>query len=503
MWLPSIAFESGSRFQDRFALIFDERRLTYGQFLTEVQAVAAGLQQRGIGSGARVALMLENSLEFVVAYYAILATGASLVSVNALLARPELQHVLTDSSPVLLISGGRTLDTARAGAADSGIECVQVEQLASPQPFVRGAPAAGHSEAVVMYTSGTTGKPKGAVLTHDNLLMNSWVCASPSMFNLTPDDVILCCLPIFHASGQTCLLNAGLLAGATVVLMRQFVAADVLAAMRRENVTFFLGVPTMYVGLLEQARAYPELVPRLRMVVSGGAPMPLALLREFERVFAVDIYEGYGLTETAPTACFNQPHFPRRPGTIGKAIWGVDVEIAASDVENKIEMLPRNQVGELIIRGHNVFSGYLNQPEATSLCLVDGWFRTGDIGIKDDDGYLKIIDRKKDMIIRGGFNVYPREVEEVLMTHPAVSMAAVIGRPDDVFGEEIVAVLRLNAAAGSVTADEIIAWSRERLAKYKYPREVRFVAEMPVGSGGKILKRELAQFVRRSGVQHA
>ncbi|MGE3599649.1 MAG: long-chain fatty acid--CoA ligase [Dehalococcoidia bacterium] len=502
MWLPSIAFESASRFRDRCAFVFNDRRLTYGEFGSAIEAVAAGLQHRHIGHGVRVALMLENCVEFVVAYYAILATGASVVSVNALLARPELQHVLTDSSSALLISGGRIWDTARAGAAGSGVECVQVDDLASTQPFLRAAPAPGDSEAVVMYTSGTTGKPKGAVLTHDNLLMNAWVCASQSMFNLTPDDAILCCLPIFHASGQTCLVNAGLLAGATVVLMRQFVAADVLATMRREGVTFFLGVPTMYVGLLEQARSNPDQLPRLRMVVSGGAAMPLAVLREFERVFNVSIYEGYGLTETAPTACFNQPHFPRRPGTIGKAIWGIDVEIAASDVESRIVMLPRGQVGEVIIRGHNVFAGYLNQPQATALCLVDGWFRTGDIGIKDDEGYLKIVDRKKDMIVRGGFNIYPREVEEVLMTHPAVSMAAVVGRPDDVFGEEVVAVLRLSATSGPVTEDEIIAWSRERLAKYKYPREVMFVAEMPVGAGGKILKREIAQLVRSSGVQH-
>jgi long-chain acyl-CoA synthetase len=439
--------------------------------------------------------MLDNSVEFVVSYYAVLATGASLVTVNSLLAPPEVIHVLIDSAPLMLISGGGCWDVARVAAADRAIECVEIGGVESDLPYVRPAPADGNAEAIVMYTSGTTGRPKGAVLTHNNLVMNALICASQSMFSLTPEDVVLCCLPMFHTTGQSCLLNAGLISGSTVVIMRQFVAPEVLAVMRREAVTYFLGVPTMYVGLLALGRPNPDSIPKLRMMVSGGAPIPLAVLQEFETLFGVNIYEGYGLTETAPTTCFNQPHFPRRPGTIGKPIWGVDVEIAAADVEDRIKLLPAGEVGEVIIRGHNVFSGYLNQPEATARCMVDGWFRSGDMGIKDEQGYFRIVDRKKDLIIRGGFNVYPREVEEVLINHPAVAMAAVVGRPDDVFGEEIVAVLRLHDSASGVTAEEILVWARERLAKYKYPRQALLVTQMPTNPSGKILKRELAMIV--------
>jgi long-chain acyl-CoA synthetase len=349
-----------------------------------------------------------------------------------------------------------------------------------------------------VYTSGTTGKPKGAVLSHDNMVMNAWICASPTMYSLTYEDVLLCCPPLSHATGQSCLLNAGLIVGATVILMRQFVAADVLEIMQKKNVTFFLGVPTMHIGLLTLLRQSPAPVPALRMLVSGGASIPLAVLREVEQFFGVPVYEGYGTTETAPTACFNQPDFERKPGTIGKAIWGVDVEIVAADVEDRLEMLPRGKAGEVVIRGHNVFLGYLNQPDATARVLIDGWFRTGDIGIKDAEGYLRIVDRKKDVIIRGGFNVYPREVEEVLMTHPAVSMVAVVGRPDELFGEEIVAVLRLREGYTSTSVSEILSWSRERLAKYKYPREAHVVDSMPLNSSGKILKRELAKLVTRT-----
>jgi long-chain acyl-CoA synthetase len=497
MWLPSIVFESASRFRDRCALIFGEQLLTYGELDTAVRQHAAGLQDLGIGPGGRVAILLENSIDFVIAYYGALATGASVVTLNTLLTNREIAFLLRDSVPALLISGGRTQDAAFAVSRETAVRCLRLDDLRSNTAYVQPYPPAGNAEAVVLYTSGTTGNSKGAVLTHDNMLLNAWICASNSMFALTCNDVVLCCPPLSHATGQSCLLNPGLLAGATVVLMRQFVAAETLDVMRRCAVTVFLGVPTMYVGLVALIRPSPAAIPSLRMFISGGAPMPLAVLQEVERLFGVEVYEGYGTTETAPTACFNQPHFPRRPGTIGKPIWGVEVEVAAADIEERIERLPAGQPGEVVIRGHNVFSGYLNQPEATERAIIDGWFRTGDIGVKDEEGYLRIVDRKKDVIIRGGFNVYPREVEEVLMNHPAVSIAAVVGRPDDVFGEEVVAVLRLHDAHQSVPPEEILAWARERLAKYKYPREAHVVTSMPLNASGKILKRELADSIKR------
>ncbi|KMS56803.1 long-chain-fatty-acid--CoA ligase [Sphingobium cupriresistens] len=497
MWLADILFESASRHCDKLAIIFENRRLTYGALRLEVERAAAGLQALDIGPSKRVAVMLENGLDFVVAYYATLATGASVVTVSALLTVSEASYVLKDSTADLLIGGGRVWDTAQAAADGAGLQAFQLADLAEGLTYICPTPPDGRDEAVIMYTSGTTGKPKGAILTHDNLTMNALVSVGQGMFNLSPEDVVLCCIPLFHASGQSCLLNTGLLAGATVVIMRQFAAQAVLDVMRLEKVTFFLGVPTMYVGLLSLVRPNKAELPHWRVAVSGGAPIPVAVLEEVERLFEVDIYEGYGLTETSPTACFNQPDFERRPGTIGKAIWGVQCEVARIELEDRIELLAADEVGELVVRGHNVFAGYLNQADATRACMVDGWFRTGDIATKDEDGYVRIVDRKKDMIIRGGFNVYSREIEEVLSTHPAIALAAVVGRPDDLFGEEIVAVVQLHRDMAGISSSDMVEWAKRHLAKYKYPREFVFVETIPLGPSGKILKRELAELVAR------
>jgi long-chain acyl-CoA synthetase len=244
----------------------------------------------------------------------------------------------------------------------------------------------------------------------------------------------------------------------------------------------------MYIGLLEAAPK-AERLPELRLCVSGGASLPVAVLERFGEVFGSEIFEGYGLSETSPTATTNQPHFGTKAGTIGHPIWGVEVEIARTEIEDRIELLPDGELGEIVIRGHNVFAGYLNRPEETAQAMVDGWFRSGDLGRRDAEGFITIVDRKKDLVIRGGFNVYPREIEEVLARHPAVIQVAVIGLPDNLHGEEICAVVV--ADEGGVTAEELIEWSKQRLGKHKYPRAVRFVAEMPVGPSHKVLKREL------------
>jgi long-chain acyl-CoA synthetase len=250
-----------------------------------------------------------------------------------------------------------------------------------------------------------------------------------------------------------------------------------------------MGVPTMYVALLAAA-GRTALRPALRFAISGGASLPLKVLEDFEAEFAITVYEGYGLTETSPVATFNQRDWPPKPGTIGRAIWGVDVEIARPEVEKTIELLPTGELGELVVRGHNVMKGYLNRPDATAEVMVDGWFRTGDLGTKDADGFVTIVDRKKDMVLRGGYNVYPREVEEVLLRNPAIGQVAVIGVPDARLGEEVCAVI-IPAEGAEADADAIVAWSREALAAYKYPRRVEFVDEFPLGPSGKILKREL------------
>jgi long-chain acyl-CoA synthetase len=302
------------------------------------------------------------------------------------------------------------------------------------------------------------------------------------------DDVVLGCLPLFHTFGQTVAMNATFRIGGTLVLLARFTGAAAIDLMVAERVTIFHGVPTMYVALLEAA-AKADRLPQLRFAVSGGASLPVAVLERFTETFQASVFEGYGLSETSPTATTNQPHFGTRPGSVGHPVWGVEVEIARPEIEDRIEFLPDGELGEIVIRGHNVFAGYLNRPEATAEALIDGWFRSGDLGTKDAAGFITIVDRKKDLIIRGGFNVYPREIEEALARHPAVVQVAVIGVADDVHGEEICAVIVPHQPG--VTEDELIEWSKERLGKHKYPRQVRFVEELPVGPSHKVLKREL------------
>jgi long-chain acyl-CoA synthetase len=285
-------------------------------------------------------------------------------------------------------------------------------------------------------------------------------------------------------------MNAAFRAGCTIVLMPRFEGAAALDLMVRKRVTCFAGVPTMYVALLEAAKN-DQRRPPLRRLNSGGAALPLAILERVESAFGVPIEEGYGLSETSPVATFNQRAIGVKPGTVGTPIWGVDVAIAKADIEDRIERLPPGERGEIVIRGHCVFSRYLNNPQATSAVKMDGWFRSGDIGTIDEDGFVTILDRKKDMILRGGFNVYPREVEEVLLRHPAIAQAAVIGVPHEVHGEEICAVIVLADTAQGVQADEILLWARENMARHKYPRIVEFAESFPLGPSGKVLKREL------------
>jgi long-chain acyl-CoA synthetase len=314
-------------------------------------------------------------------------------------------------------------------------------------------------------------------------------------FELSPGDVLLGALPLFHTFGQTCTMNTGFRAGATIVMLPRFDGAGALATMVEHGCTVMMGVPTMYMSLLEaRARAVAAgdaaPLPPLRYAVSGGAAIPVAVLEEFTRVFGVKIHEGYGLTETSPVATFNKVGTEPRPGTVGTPIWGVDVEIARPEVPEAVELLPRGELGEIVIRGHNLFSGYLNRPEATAAAVVDGWFRTGDLGTRDEDGYVRIVDRTKDMILRNGYNVYPREVEEVLAQHPAVARVAVFGTPDAAVGEEVNAVVVLRPGA-TATPAELHDFAVDQLAAYKYPRRIELVQDLPMGPSGKVLKREL------------
>ncbi|NED73140.1 long-chain fatty acid--CoA ligase [Streptomyces sp. SID9944] len=491
--VAAILAENAKRRPDRTALVEGDLRLTFDQVWRRARAQAGALVELGVRPGDRVALMAPNTAEFPLAYYAIVAAGAVVVPVHLLLSATEVEHVLKDSDAGLLLCHPAQAATGGAAADAVGVRVVtlgaELDKLAAEaEPLPSYLTRAADDPAVVFYTSGTTGVPKGAVLSHFNLVMNATVNAFDAN-DIRPDDIALGTLPLFHAFGQTVSMNSTWRAGATLVLLPRFDAARAIELMVKEGVNTFHGVPTMFVSLAAAA-ADADTLPELRVCVSGGASLPVAVLERFEAAFGATIYEGYGLSETSPTASVNQPWFGTKPGTIGHPLWGVDVEIARAETEDRVELLPPGELGEVVIRGHNVFSGYLGRPEATAEALVDGWFRTGDLGTKDDEGFLRIVDRKKDVIIRGGYNVYPREVEEVLLRHPGVGQAAVIGLPDELHGEEVCAVI-VPAPGAPADADEVTAWSKERLGRHKYPRRVEFVDALPLGPSMKVLKREL------------
>jgi len=496
--IASILAESAVRYADRTAVVLGPLRITYAELWDEAKRYAAVLRSKGIGEGDKVALLLPNTHHFPLAYFGVLVLGGVAVPVHALLKAEEIEYVLTDSGARALVCAAPLLGEGAKGAELAGVPVLAVmdggdasverldELAASAKGIEAIVPRDAHDTAVVLYTSGTTGKPKGAEITHLNVTMNVVVSAQHS-FDIDETDVVLGCLPLFHTFGQTCCMNTSFYVGATVVMLPRFNGPAALDLLVDEKCTIFMGVPTMYVGLIEAAKS-SEKRPSLKSALSGGAALPEAVLEQFNELYDTQVLEGYGLTETSPVATFNQKGFPPVPGTVGKSIWGVDVEIARAEMEERIELLPTDELGELVVRGHNVFKGYLNKPEATEAAIIDGWFRTGDLGTKDADGYVRIVDRKKDMVIRGGYNVYPRDVEEVLLRHPAVAQVAVIGLPDPTSGEEICAVVVLD---GEVSEADLVSWSKQHLAAYKYPRRVFFTDGFPLGPSGKVLKREL------------
>ena len=350
--------------------------------------------------------------------------------------------------------------------------------------FPRGA-AQADDDAVILYTSGTTGRPKGAELTHAGLTRNAALTAA-TLISAEPGQVVMGCLPLFHVFGLTCALNAAIAGGSTLTLLPRFDPAKALEIVARDKVTIFEGVPTMYAAMLHQpGSGWPD-TSSLRVCISGGAAMPVEIMRGFEQAFGCMILEGYGLSETSPVASFNQPGQARKPGSIGTPIQGVEMRVVDADGAE----LPAGEIGEIVIRGHGVMKGYWGNSQATAETIRDGWLSTGDLARVDEDGYFYIVDRKKDLIIRGGFNVYPREVEEVLYEHPAVAEAAVIGIPEPELGEEIGAAVTLKPAA-SATPAELRAFVKERIAPYKYPRYIWFLPDLPKGPSGKILRREV------------
>ncbi len=504
--VASILAEAARRRPAKIAVVGGPQRVSYADLWEQSRRYGAGLVSVGVGPGDKVALMAPNVIDFVRSYYGGLSAGAVVVPIHLLLTTAEVAYVLTDSQATTLICHSSQLAVGAAAAAQAGVRLICVGPIPEPPegllrletlsaeiaPLPTFISRQAEDPAVILYTSGTTGQPKGAVLSQLNLVLNAAVSAFDCN-DSRPEDVVLGCLPLFHSFGQTVSMNGTFRLGGTLVLMPRFAGPEALDLMIAEKVDSFQGVPTMYIGLLAAAAGRTDL-PKLRLCVSGGASLPMAVLDKFEDVFGAHIFEGYGLSETSPVATTNQPHFGTRAGTVGHPVWGVEVEIARAEIEDHIELLPTGELGEVVIRGHNVFTEYLNRPAATAEAVVDGWFRTGDLGTRDAQGFISIVDRKKDIIIRGGFNVYPREVEEVMAGHPAVAQVAVIGTPDDVHGEEICAVLVLQpglAAQAVPTPEELIQWARQRLGKHMYPRQIRIMEQLPMGPSMKVLKREL------------
>ena len=489
--LATTLIQATAEYPDRPAVRLDSTVLRFRD-LDEASARAASwLAGLGIAPGDRVCLMMPNVPEFPELYYGILRAGAIVVPMNPLLKAREVEYYLTDSGAALALAWHGVAGEATEGARRAGANLVIIEpeDLAGTLRRSARAPApadrAPSDTAVILYTSGTTGEPKGAELTHDNLLRNIAVTRT-TLLGLRPDDVIFGALPLFHSFGQVVAMGCAVATGACLTLLPRFDPVRAVEIIKRDQVTVLPGVPTMYAAILHAAGGTARDVASLRLCVSGGAALPVELLRSFEKEFDCMILEGYGLSETSPVASFNHPDRPRKPGTIGQAIAGVEMRVQ----DNAGVPLPPGEVGEIAIRGHNVMKGYWRRPAETEAVMTDGWFCTGDLGQIDDEGYFSIVDRKKDMIIRGGLNVYPREIEEVLYEHPAVAEAAAMGVPDDMLGEEVAALVTLKPGAFA-TPDELREHVRSQLAAYKYPRHVWIVDELPHGGSGKILKREI------------
>ncbi len=500
--LATILRESRDAHPDKPLAHLGDLTFTYGQVDEISGRVASALLATGLGRGDKVAVQLPNLPQFLFAYFGILKAGLVMVPLNPLLRAPEVAYHLLDSDAKVLITFEMFAAEACRGAAQVDGVTTYVVNLPGNDQRPAGTrhfdelyfaddtrdlvPLDPGDTAVLLYTSGTTGKPKGAELTHFQLFMNCTVAGE--LFAFRDDDIGLAVLPLFHVFGLSSVLNLTVRYGGTLVLVPRFEVDPVVDAIEKHRCTIFSGVPTMYFALLAQDLTGRDL-SSLRVGVSGGAPIPGETVRAFEEKFPqCVILEGYGLSESASTTTFNVSAEQRKVLSIGKPIWGVQVRV----VDDEDRPLPTGEqhVGEIVIRGHNIMKGYYKQPEATAEAFKNGWFHTGDLAYQDEDGFLFIVDRKKDLVIRGGYNVYPREVEEVLYEHPAVAEAAVIGKPDDKLGEEVVAVVALKKGA-DVTPDELRAYCKERLAAYKYPREIRIVEELPKGATGKILKKEL------------
>ncbi len=491
MNLAGLLTASAERDPDHTAIKLDDAELSYGALDGASAHIAGLLAEHGFQRGDRVGVMLPNVPYFPVCYYGVLRAGGIVVPMNVLLKKREVTYYLSDSGAKLVFAWHGFADDAQAGAEQAGAECLLVEpgafeqQVGAATPDTAVADTADDDTAVLLYTSGTTGQPKGAELTHANLTLNAR--GAGDLFDVGSEAMVLGALPLFHSFGQTCGMNATVRGGGTLTLLPRFEPGKALEIIQRDKVNIFQGVPTMYGAMLHYPERESYDVSTLRLCGSGGSAMPVELLRGFDEAFGCKILEGYGLSESSPVASFNHADRERKPGSIGTPITDVEMRI----VDDQRNEVAQGEVGEIVIRGYNVMKGYWQRPEATAETIIDGWLYTGDMGRVDEDGYFYVVDRKKELIIRGGYNVYPREIEEVLYEHPDVREAAVLGIPHDEYGEEVGAAVTLKDGA-SATPEELRDYVKGQVAAYKYPRVVWLVDDLPKGPTGKILKREIS-----------
>lgn len=494
---------AASRYPNQQAVVLDEMRFSYREVAAFARKAASVLREKGVGHGDRVALMMPNIPYFPILYYAILRLGAVVVPVNVLFQKYEILHCLRDSGAKAFLSFNLFAEQAEP-AFEEAAGCKHLIQagplgwmdkpavgenlmhlLPSAEDDLDCVQTAADDTAVILYTSGTTGAPKGAQLTHSNMVMNAMI-SGQVITKLRPGEVGLATLPLFHSFGQTCLMNTCVLMGATMTLLPRFETQKALEIIQRDRVAVVALVPTMYAYLLNAEGDYD--LSSIRCAVSGGAALPEEVHRRFKERFGITILEGYGLSETSPVASFTLEGEELRVGSIGKPILGVEMRIRREDGS----FAGPEELGEVVIRGHNIMKGYFGRPEATAEAIRDGWFHTGDIGRCDADGYFYIVDRKKDLIIRGGMNIYPREIEELLFTHPKVFEVAVVGIPDPLRGEEVKVFVTPVPGSG-LTPDEVSAFIEAHLARFKWPKAVELMKELPKGPTGKILKRVLRE----------
>ncbi len=498
--IASLLKDTASKMPDRLAVRFIGSSTTYAELDQMSDRMANGLKKKGIGPGDHVALYCINSPHFMVSYFGILKTGASVVPINLLLHPEEVQYLLQDSECKALIF--HEVKNEAVAAIKSSLDSVKhyiaigkntfpgadnFARIVSEEPGtpLLVAPDKSHDVAVILYTGGTTGLPKGAMLTHDNLLSN--ITSVINALELDRhEDTFITVLPMFHSFGATVGFLSPVAAGSKVVALPQFAPEATCKVIQDEKATVFLGVPTMYAMMANLPQELHYNLRTLRICISGGAAMPIPVLERFEKRYGVIIYEGDGPTECSPVTCVNPIGGRRKIGSVGIPIPGVGMKV----MDDEGNEMPVGKIGEVCVKGKNVMKGYWNQPEETKAAFHGEWFRTGDLGRMDEDGYFYLVDRRKDMIIVHGINVYPRQVEEVLYKHPDVAEAAVIGIPDELHGELPKAFVSLKAGHDAKPR-EIIQFCRSHLGKHEIPRWVEIIPALPKSAAGKILKREL------------